>query len=167
MATRRNFRANRSRSQRGETLVESLIAITILSIVTITVLTGVRTALKASVLHHEMSTAETLLRSSAEEIQNPDRPYVPLAGCPDHDTYVGLPTRPRFSPVTATVEFWDPSSTPMAARAAVHDGVPAETIHFDSHGSCPSVDLGLQRITLQLTTPSGYLQTLTVMKRQP
>lgn len=166
MAISRNSRVDRSRSQRGETLLESLIAMTILSIVTITVLAGVRTALKASVLHHEMSAAETLLRSSAEEIQNPDRPYVPLAGCPGHDTYADLPTRPRFSPVTTRVEFWDPSATPTAARPAAHDGVPAETIHFDSEGSCPSVDLGLQRITLQLTTPSGHLQTLTVMKRQ-
>lgn len=183
---------DRTRSQRGETLLESLLAIMILSIVSIAVLSGVRTAMKASALHHEISVAETLLRSSAEDLQNPDRPYIPLAGCPGHDTYTGLPTQHRFSPITATVDFWDPSGNPntrsqsspgngapgpsrgsrgygssSANPAAGDDGPVVQTITFGTAGTCPSEDLGLQRITLRLTTPSGHLQTLTVMKRQP
>lgn len=163
----------RTGSQRGETLIESLVAITVLSIFSVAMFTGIGTALKASAMHHEIAVAETLLRSAAEQLQNPDHPYLPLAGCPGHDTYTDLPTRTRFSPVSTTIRFWQPagSPTPQRQTSAVigsRNGATSKdgTISFATADSCPSDDPGLQEITLDLKTPSGHLQTLTILKRQ-
>ncbi len=160
----------RVRSQKGETLMESLIAITLLSIIALPVFTGIRVALKASAMHREIAVSETLLRSAAEDLQNPDLDYIPLAGCPGHDTYKGLPVRPQYSPVTARVQFWSPQTTPVTvgpeemSLMKVASEAPAVAA-FTAPGACPAADPGLQKIRLSVVTPSGHLQILDILKR--
>ncbi len=161
---------NRTRSQKGETLMESLLAIMLLAMVAVPAFAGIQVALKASAMHHEIALSETLLRSAAEELQNPDAAYIPLAGCPGHGIYSGLPQRERFSPIAVSVQFWLPAPPPagpsqMALKAA--DSHDLEEFGFDAPGTCPAEDPGLQKIRLRVSTPSGHIQTLDILKREP
>ncbi len=144
------------RGQRGETLIESLIAVTILTLVAIASYAGLRTAMTVSVQHKEAAVAETLLRTAAERIQDPTSPYVPRAGCPGAGAYAGLPTRPGYGPIDVEVRFW----TPPADVA-----VPSLRTQFAAIGTCPAVDPGLQEIDLRVTTPSGRTEHLEIVKR--
>ncbi|HTO00299.1 MAG TPA: type II secretion system protein [Microthrixaceae bacterium] len=159
------------RSQKGETLMESLVAIMLLSIVAVSAFTGIQVALKASALHHEIAVSETLLRSAAEDLQNPTSPYIPLAGCPGHETYSGLPERARMSPMTVSVQFWTPGVKtpdpyPMERAAAGAETAPAASgVQFTNSGTCPTKDSGLQKIKLSVVTRSGHIQTLNILKR--
>jgi type II secretory pathway pseudopilin PulG len=67
--------------QAGETLIESLLSITIVTAIAIAAFLGLRVAIRSSALHKESAVAETLLRTAAEQLQDPDSAYEPLAGC--------------------------------------------------------------------------------------
>lgn len=162
-----------ARSEAGETLVESLIAIAIVAIVGLVAYSGLQTALKSSSHHSESAKAETVLRTAAERLQDPDpKPsdhgvrYRALAGCgaplydpiPDADYPDDID--PDDYPIVVKVKFWAPpasasNSTPTTAQ-------PHYTTTFVS---CPAPDAGLQQVTMSITTPSGLEETLTILKR--
>ena len=54
----------------GATLIETMVALTVLSIVAVTFLSGLYTATKASIVADEQATAESLVRSQTEYIKN-------------------------------------------------------------------------------------------------
>ena len=144
------------RGQRGETLLESLIAVTILTLVAIAAYAGLRTAMTVSVQHKESAVAETLLRTAAERLQDPTSPYVPRAGCPGAGAYADLPTEAGYGPIDVEVRFW----TPPADVA-----VPSLHTQFAAVGTCPANDPGLQALALRVTTPSGRTEHLEIVKR--
>lgn len=149
----------RRRDQRGETLLESLLSISILALVALSAFGGLQTAIKLSAHHRDSAVAETLLRSAAERLQDPSSPYVPRAGCPGAGTYTGLPTKAGYPPITVTVSFWLPP--------APTDPPPWPTT-FAAKGSpqdCPAQDPGLQQISMTLNTPSGLTEHLDILKR--
>jgi type II secretory pathway pseudopilin PulG len=139
--------------QCGETLLETLVAILVLSLVVGAAYTGLRVALRVSAQHKESAVAETLLRSAAERLQDPTSPYVPLAGCGDA-TYTGLPTRSGYGPIQLDVRFWDQPTDVDVDQLDVR---------FDDE--CPDEDPGLQSIELSVETPSGHLERLEILKR--
>lgn len=136
--------------------MESLLALVILSAVAIASYAALRTALAASAQHKEVAVAETLLRSAAERLQDPTEPYVPRAGCAGAGTYSDLPTRDGYGTAVTDVRFWLPPGSVSDADV---------TTQFAAAGVCPSVDPGLQSIRLTVTTPSGHVQTLDIVKR--
>lgn len=165
----------RQRSQRGETLLESLIAIVLLTMVAIPGFHAIQIALKASAQHREIAVAETLLRSSAEDLQNPDLPYISLAGCEGHETYQSKHLAPNFSPVAVNVTFWDPgNAVPDPALVSMKSDASstssatatATATKLATTKTCPDEDPGLQMIQLSVRTPSGYFQTLSILKRE-
>lgn len=149
-----------ARGQRGETLIESLLAITILSIIVVASFAGLQVAIRASAQHMESATAETLLRTAAERLQDPDSAYIERAGCAGEPTYTGLPTRAGYDPIKVSVEFWVPPK-PSGSTA-----VTAQFTEQRSAGDCPATDPGLQHIVLTLSTPSGHIERLDLMKRR-
>lgn len=148
-------RGGRHRSQMGETLLESLLAVLILSVVAMAAYAGLRTAIGLSVRHKESAVAETLLRTAAERVQDPTSQYVPRAGCPGAGTYTNLPSRPNY-PMDVDVRFWAPPSDVA---------VPSLNTQFLAVGACPPTDPGLQSIALTITTPSGHTEHLEIVKR--
>lgn len=146
----------RRRSQVGETLIETLLALVILSAVVISSYGALRVALRTSAQHKETAVAETMLRSAAERLQDPESAYVPRAGCGGAGTYGGLPSRTGYGTVAADVRFWLPPGSVSDADI---------TTQFAPLGDCPAVDPGLQSIELRVTTPSGHVQTLEIIKR--
>lgn len=146
----------RAGSQIGETLIESLLAILILSAVVIGSYGALRVALRTSAQHKETAVAETMLRTAAERLQDPAAAYVPRAGCPSRPTYTGLPSRSGYGTVGTKVRFWLPPASVSASDV---------TTNFAPLGDCPPTDPGLQSIELSVTTPSGHVQTLEIIKR--
>jgi Tfp pilus assembly protein PilV len=59
----------RALASRGETLIESLVAITVLAAVALAALSGLTTALNSTVRNRDLATLEALSRSVAESIQ--------------------------------------------------------------------------------------------------
>ncbi len=156
MAADRTALRGRRRSQVGETLIESLLAIFILSAVVISSYGALRVALRTSAQHKETAVAETMLRTAAERLQDPAEPYVELAGCPSEATYTGLPSRSGYGTVATEVRFWLPPGSVSNADIATQ---------FAPLGDCPATDPGLQSIELSVTTPSGHVQSLEIIKR--
>ncbi len=148
--------APRRRTQRGETLIESLIAIVVLSVVAAAAYAGLRTAITVSAQHKETAVAETLLRTAAERLQDPTSAYVPLAGCAGAGTYTGLPTRAGYGPIAVEVRFWTPPS---------NVAVTSLPVEFQPAGTCPPSDPGLQAIELSVQTPQGHVERLEIVKR--
>lgn len=150
--------AARRRGQRGETLLESLLAIAILSVVVAASFGGLQVALSASAQQRELAEAGAMLRNAAESLMDPESAYVDRAGCKGAGTYEDLPDRKDYGTVEARVDFVEPSVL-SSARAA-------ETAKSAAEPVCPAVDPGLQRITLSVRTPSGGVESMQIVKRR-
>lgn len=146
--------------QRGDTLVEVLIAIAIIAIVGLAAFAGLQTAIRSSVDSRELGRAEAIVRSAAENLQNPETAYVDKAGCPSAGTYSGLATLPSgYTLTVANVQFWNSTAT---------SPVSSSTTLPTTFAGCPvGADQGLQMVTLRVNTPAGATAELDVLKRRP
>lgn len=156
-------RRARGAGQAGETLIESLLAIAVLSAIVLAAYAGLSMAITASSRHEHSARGETLLRSAAEWIQNPDVAYVDRAGCAGGGSYT-LPDlgdeQAGYAVAIERIDFW--TDPPPATQSPL----PTEaTVEFAA--SCPGTDRGLQRIRLTATGPDAPAQALTVVKRRP
>lgn len=139
-----------TRDDRGETLVELMVAVAILGIAAVAILSGLILSVKASTLHGNQASGGAYVRSFAEAIQN----HVDangFTGCASAaSTYQGVavPDLPGgYTKIVTAVQTWN-------GTAWV--------------GCAPN---GIQRLELKVTTPGDAShkadETLTVILRQP
>jgi type II secretory pathway pseudopilin PulG len=148
-------RAN-ARTERGETLVEVLLSVAILSIAIATILAGLITAVMTSGEHRSQATANSVLISALEAVKDQARnPYVNCATTYDPTAGVTLPA--GWSAVTITaVKYW--SGTAFVASGALTSPCPAT----------PAADKKLQLITVQVVSPDAKAtEAADVVKRNP
>jgi type II secretory pathway pseudopilin PulG len=158
-------RTVRVRSLRGETLIESLASILVLSLVAAAAYTGVMLAIGSSSAHSRSGTSETLLRSAAEVLQNPDLPY---RTCATPSAYAAALSplsagEPGFGVSVRRITHW------RAPTAANPDSLPStvRTSESEFQTSCSNAtDAGLQRIVVDVQRPDGRRDTMTVLKRR-
>ncbi len=149
------MRMSRS-DERGETLVELLIAIVILGVAVTTLLAALATAITASASHRRHATSDTLARSFAEALSDPDpasgTPYVDCATSYPLPGYLAVPT--GFDAPTTAVSYWKAGSTGASDA--------------DFTTTCPPAgDQGLQRVTITVrATANGEQSVVTVLKRR-
>jgi Tfp pilus assembly protein PilV len=144
----------RVRGQRGETLLELLVTVTIMGTAFVGIIAGIGTTFMATDSHRQEATAEGVLRSYAERIQ--DANDVPYVDCATTSTYAS-PT--GFSLPAAG---WSASVTSVLSW----QGGPPPTFA----ASCPVPDKGLQQLTLRVSSPAGNhqaIETLVIVKRKP
>jgi prepilin-type N-terminal cleavage/methylation domain-containing protein len=151
---RRSPRARRRRTgrDRGVTLVEIVITITLIGVVLVPILTAVATSIRSSRVSEEAAQVETLLVNSIDRVNRAGRGDFPCD---------------LTSPVVAAVETvgWPPSSATI-----VHEYMdPAGNWQTDPSGTaCPggSFQNGIvQRITVTITGPSeGLTRSLQVVR---
>lgn len=129
---------------RGESLLELVIAILILGICVVAIGTGIALSVKMSAVHRAQSLAQEFLHNYAETIGSG---YQPCNGCATDPDYVnGLPTPNGFGAPTESVSYWD--GTAFKADR-------------------PAADPGLQQVTLNLTSNDGLVkESLVVVLRQ-
>jgi Tfp pilus assembly protein PilV len=136
----------------GETLIELLVAIVVIGIGVTALLGAWQIAVSSSSLTSNRSKAEAVLRSWAESVATVTdtgaAAYVPCAGPASIPAASGLPS--GFTAVVAGVKYWTASGW---------------------SSTCPSPDLGAQRVSLTVTSPSGLYpgisQSLDVVRRRP
>lgn len=95
-----------TRSQRGVTFIETVVALAILSAIVVSLLSGLATTSKATIITNEQSTAESLARSQLEWVKNTEYIYEATEYTPatlpsgeDYDNYSAVITaEPLNSP---------------------------------------------------------------------
>lgn len=134
---------------RGETLLELLIALTIMSIAVVAVVGGLLAAVAVSDIHRKQSTAGAAVRDYAESVEK----YVAGTGytaCAAPSAYaagaVGFTVPSGYSASAVAVRYWS-----GAAWAA-----------------SPCADVGLQELTIQVaSSDSRASERLVVVLRKP
>ena len=153
-------RMARKRGERGETLVEILVAVAILGVAGIAILGGMQMAVTASDLHRKETTGGAYVRSFAEAIQN----YVstPVASGPSN-------YRPCS---TATLDYYKPfvvGSLNIPSGFAVHQ-LAAKSVGPNGAATGCGTDTGVQQVTLTVASTDAEnpsTQSLTIVLRKP
>lgn len=94
-----------SRSERGETLLELVIAISLMGLAIVAVMAGLTTTVLMSDVQKKQATAATLVRSYAEALQQrvANGNYV---ACASSYTVPGFPVPEGFTAKTGSVQYW-------------------------------------------------------------
>jgi prepilin-type N-terminal cleavage/methylation domain-containing protein len=138
----------RVREERGETLTEVLVTVSIMGILFVAVLGALSMSEITSDISKRQGIAESLVRSYGEQVQG--LPYVNCATVSSY-TIVGFSKPTNFTVGPTAVRYWNGSNAPAAFGAG-----------------CPSPDQGVQAVDLQAKTADGKVnETLTVYKRVP
>jgi len=137
--------------ERGETLLELVIAILILGVCVVGIGSGIALSVKVSGIHRDQSTAGAFLHNYAEALQGTSA----YAACtssstPNYVSNLALAPPSGFQTPTATVNYWNSS-----------------TSAFGTSINCPAAgDPGLQKVTLTLTSSDGFVtESLVVVIR--
>ena len=135
--------------ERGETLAEVLVALTILSFAIVIIVGAMATAISLSSKHRSQAQAITFLTRAAETLKSQDlNPYV-ACGSPN----------PSYD--TSSVN----SDLPGGWSLTVTDWK-----NIDAAGSaapCPAADTKVQQMTVTVTSKDGYTLSTDVVKRNP
>lgn len=144
---------NHTGRDRGETLIELLMALAIMAVVVTAIVNALVTAISTSRHHRQLATLDTLVRSYAETatsvIQLQNGNYVDCAGAAAYQGSItaqwsgSVPT--GYSVAVSAVAYWNGSTFT---------------------GTCPAPDKGLQRVTIRGAV-NGVMQTLDVVVRRP
>ena len=144
---RRARRVTRARSERGDTLIEVLIAITVVGISSTALLAGLATAINLSATHRGQADADVVLVSAADSVKN--QTYV---ACPGVSTSSYNPTLGVSLP-----SGWSSSNLTISS---------VKGWNGTGFVSCPAIDAKLQLVTITATTPDGRsTESVDVVKR--
>jgi type II secretory pathway pseudopilin PulG len=133
---------------RGESLIELLVALTLLGLAVVAIVSALGASILMSDIHRKQATAGAEVRSFAEKIESVvatgSGGYVACAGT---GTYAGAYTVPAgYTKAVTLVRYWTGSAW---------------------SATCGS-DIGLQKLTLQISSSDGRAaETLDVVIRKP
>jgi Tfp pilus assembly protein PilV len=133
----------RRRDERGETLLELLVAITLLSVCALAIGGGIALTVRVSGLHRAQSTAGAYMHNYAEAVQAAASSS--WSACASTYSVSGFSTPTGYNASVVDVKYWNGST-------------------FQS--TCPVTDAGLQQVTVQVTG-DGAREQLVVMVRKP
>jgi type II secretory pathway pseudopilin PulG len=136
---------------RGETLLELLIALTIMSIAVVAIVGGLLAGVAVSDIHRKQSTAGAAVRDYAENVEK----YVAGTG------YTSCAATSDYGPGKAGIAFTAPTGYVAAAVAVRYWSGTAWT-------TGPCTDLGLQELTIQVaSSDTRATERLVLMLRKP
>ena len=150
--------------ERGDTLIEVLVAVAILGIASVALLTAFSTAITASAEHRVLATSDSVARSAAEAVFSEVEQASPAAyqQCPASYSNVASsltspsgsasPVVPSTYTVALSVEYWNGSAFAPAATVS----------------SCPSDLTAPQQITVTVTPVGrGIPESIAVVVTDP
>lgn len=144
---------SRVRDDRGETLVEVLVAVVILGLSGVAVLAGLQLSVKASDINRKQTTGGAYVRAYAEAIEK----YVST-----NANYIKCAGANAYAP--GTVGFTVPTGYSAAQAASEPLDGNGSVI---TTGTCPTRDQGVQRVRVSLTSSdSRATETLTIVVRR-
>ena len=145
------MRRTRWADDRGESLVELLVAMLILGSAVVAVVGGLGTAIMMSDIHRKQAEIATRLNAYAAVIEGAvatSPGYVPCAKAPSYPSY---DASPGYTADPIQVSYWNGSNA------------------FVPMPSCtPSSDTGVQRVTLRIHSNDGRVtQSMDIVIRKP
>jgi type II secretory pathway pseudopilin PulG len=149
------MRGGRRDNDRGETLIELLVAIAIMGIAVVTIIGATATAIHLSDIHREQAKAGAFLREFAERIEGqvaaPTTGYKLCAVAGDYSgPSVYTPADTSFNATATNVQVWGVSGGWLPSGAG-----------------CTG-DHGVQRVSLQVTHPADNVtEKLDIVIRRP
>ncbi|MFC7502842.1 prepilin-type N-terminal cleavage/methylation domain-containing protein [Nocardioides sp. GCM10030258] len=140
------------RSDRGATLIEVLVALSILSVAAVAILAGLQLSIKTSDIHRKQSTGGAYVRSYAEAIET---------FLDDPDNYVRCASAADYAP--DEVDF----DVPDGYEASIEQALPLSGDGSVAAGACPGADTGLQRIRVIVKSDDDRaVEKLTIVVRK-
>ncbi|MFN2606537.1 MAG: prepilin-type N-terminal cleavage/methylation domain-containing protein [Acidimicrobiales bacterium] len=138
--------ARRLHGEAGVTLIESVVALAILGIAFAIFVGGMFTSVVGSDVHRKQATAETVLRSYAESLEQSGVTYVNCAGV---TSYPAFSAPSGYTATITAVEYWNGSSYGAALPSP-----------------CSS-DLGIQQLSLRVaSTDNRDAEIVDIVKRK-
>ena len=134
------------RDDRGETLLELLVAVAVMGIALVAVVGGLAVSVLVSDHHRKQSTSGAAVRDYAESVESAvaGGGYVP---CAPASAYAGYAPPGGYVGSIVAVDYWNGSGWAS---------------------SCPASDRGLQRLTLQVASDDGRAsERLVLVVRKP
>lgn len=136
---------HRRDDERGETLAELLVTISIMGILFAAVLGAIAVSAQTSDISHKEAGDETLLRSAAEQVQ-----AATYVTCASTSSYA-VSSLPGYTVSITAVRYWN-GDNPATFAATL--------------ATCPGTDQGVQAVDLKAQSTDGRAtETLTVYKR--
>lgn len=136
------------RGDRGETLVELLVAVVVMGIAVVVIVGGFATVITMSDQHRKQATAGAYVRDYAEAIENTvaGGGYVACAGTATYKSPAGFSVPSGYAASVGSVRYWSGAAW---------------------QASC-GTDTGLQQLTVQVASADGRAsEQLTVVLRKP
>jgi type II secretory pathway pseudopilin PulG len=136
---------------RGESLVEILVAVTLMGVALVAIVGGLVTTIKVSDIHRKQATAGVAVRDYAEAIQHAvdAGKYKECALPADYASPAGFAVPGGYSKsvIAGSVRYWDGSAWATA---------------------CPAPDRGLQQLTIEVaSTDSRAAERMVIVVRKP
>lgn len=146
------------RDERGETLVEVLVALSILGVAAVAILAGLQLSAKASDINRKQTSGGAYVRGYAEAIEK----YLTTSS-----NYVRCATTGSYAPgVVGFTAAADKNYVAEVERVEMLDGGGALV---GTAKACPARDEGVQRLRLKVTSPgagTGATEYLTLVVRR-
>lgn len=145
---------DRSRgTDRGTTLVELVVTVMIMGVVIAPIMAAFASAVRASASRDRAATAETVIQNAADRVNR-----APLR-C-DYTQYARAAAQTEWGPsassaATVSMSYWVPGATPAATGSWAAGG--------GTDCTNPK-SLVVQRVTITVTSPSGVVRKLQVVK---
>jgi len=164
-------------SQRGDTLIEILVALVILSIAIVAILGALTTTLSSSGEHRYLAADDTLISAMAEQVknvvelqENPNWPGGVSGDCPtsvsltqwyDSATNVPLPV-----PLSGSGNYPIALTDPPYAGYVVNLTDAEYWSGTAWQSACPGTATGVQKVTVDVTSPGKVPDTIDVIVRK-
>jgi type II secretory pathway pseudopilin PulG len=165
--------ARRDRGQRGETLVELLVAISILGTGVVALLGGIGTSILVSDVHRKEATVDTVVHSYAEAIESAvaaaPSAYVDCAGSDAYSTPIGFSVPSGYDATVTNVQYW--TGTDFSAPGYPCTSEAAQTLSSAGARAVAKAtvsDTGIQKLTLVVSSTNTKAgATLALVIRKP
>src|SRR4051812_13455105 len=148
------MRLRRLQNDRGESLIEVLVAVVILGFAGVAVMAGLGIAAQASDIHRKETTSGAYVRSYAEAIEN-------YGATPGQSYYKPCAAANAYNVAAVTSTLGLPSG-----YSASHD--PAKSVGNNGVAAGCTVDTGVQQVTLYVKSVDARVaETLVIVLRIP
>jgi prepilin-type N-terminal cleavage/methylation domain-containing protein len=144
------MKLQRRQGDRGDTLIELLVAVVVMGIAVVAVSGGIAVSIRLSDVHRKQAQAGAYIRDFAEAVENAVQAsptgYVACAGAGTYDTYYTVPSAAFTVPAPSPVRYWDGSS----------------------FGTTCGTDIGVQELTLRIESTDNLVsEKLVIIIRKP
>jgi prepilin-type N-terminal cleavage/methylation domain-containing protein len=140
----------RREGERGDTLIELLVAVVVMGIAVVAVSGGIAVSVRMSDIHRKQAQAGAYIRDFAEAVENAVQAsptaYVACAAAGTYDSYYTVPSAAFTVAAPTPVRYWDGST----------------------FGTTCTTDSGVQQLSLRIDSADNRVsETLVVVIRKP